>query len=125
MPLPHLMTCAARRATTLRLFRETGSGNTASASTRSGGSASSGAMARHMLSKFATTTESTEKRNAMAKVNLPHPGEILQEEFLEPLGVSAYACAKRLGVPLTRITAILAGTRGVTADTALRLGRVF
>lgn len=54
-----------------------------------------------------------------------HPGEILREEFLKPLGISAYALAKRMRVPQTRLTAILAGRRGVTADTALRLGAVF
>jgi len=54
-----------------------------------------------------------------------HPGEILSEEFLEPLGMSAYALAKALRVPLNRITAILAGERAISADTALRLARFF
>jgi addiction module HigA family antidote len=54
-----------------------------------------------------------------------HPGEVLREEFLGPLGMSAYALAKALRVPLTRITAILAGDRAVSADTALRLARFF
>jgi antitoxin HigA-1 len=54
-----------------------------------------------------------------------HPGEVLREEFLAPLGISAYALAKALRVPLTRITAILAGERAVSADTALRLARFF
>jgi addiction module HigA family antidote len=54
-----------------------------------------------------------------------HPGEVLREEFLRPLGMSAYALAKALRVPLNRITAILAGERGVSADTALRLARFF
>ena len=53
-----------------------------------------------------------------------HPGEILGEE-LEELGLSANALAKALGVPTNRITAILKGQRGVTADTALRLARYF
>ena len=53
-----------------------------------------------------------------------HPGEILREE-LEELGLSANALAKALGVPTNRITAILRGQRGVTADTALRLARYF
>lgn len=56
---------------------------------------------------------------------LMHPGEILREEFLEPLGISAYKLAKDINVPLTRITAILDGKRGITADTALRLARYF
>jgi antitoxin HigA-1 len=54
-----------------------------------------------------------------------HPGEVLREEFLAPLGMSAYALAKALHVPVNRITAILAGERAVSADTALRLARFF
>ena len=54
-----------------------------------------------------------------------HPGDILREEYLEPLGITAYRLAKGLGVPQTRIAGILAGRRAVTADTALRLGRFF
>jgi antitoxin HigA-1 len=54
-----------------------------------------------------------------------HPGEVLREDFLGPLGMSAYALAKALRVPLNRITAILAGERAVSADTALRLARFF
>ena len=54
-----------------------------------------------------------------------HPGEILLEEFLKPMDLSAYRLAKDIGVPLTRITAILAGERAITADTALRLARYF
>ena len=53
-----------------------------------------------------------------------HPGEILAEE-LDELGLSANALAKALDVPTNRITAILKGQRGVTADTALRLARYF
>lgn len=53
-----------------------------------------------------------------------HPGEILREE-MEGLELSANALASRLGVPPNRISAIVRGTRGITADTALRLGRFF
>lgn len=53
-----------------------------------------------------------------------HPGEVLAEE-LQELGLSANALAKALGVPTNRITAILKGQRGITADTALRLSRYF
>lgn len=53
------------------------------------------------------------------------PGEILRREFMEPLGLSASALAKALKVPTNRITAILHGSRSITADTALRLGRYF
>ena len=54
-----------------------------------------------------------------------HPGEILREEFLAPLGMSANALSRELRVPPNRITAIVNGTRSVTADTALRLARYF
>lgn len=59
------------------------------------------------------------------KLAFPHPGALLREEFLEPAGLSAYRLAKDIGVPLTRVTAILAQKRAVTADTGLRLDRYF
>jgi addiction module HigA family antidote len=54
-----------------------------------------------------------------------HPGEILQLEFLEPLGLSQYRLAKELKVPARRINEIVLGKRSVSANTALRLGRFF
>jgi addiction module HigA family antidote len=54
-----------------------------------------------------------------------HPGEVLAEEFLKPLGLSVNAVAMASRVPATRIGAIVKGERGVTADTALRLARFF
>jgi addiction module HigA family antidote len=54
-----------------------------------------------------------------------HPGEILVEGFLKPRGISLNQLARDLGVPPTRIQGIVHGTRSVTADTALRLGRYF
>jgi addiction module HigA family antidote len=54
-----------------------------------------------------------------------HPGEVLSEEFLKPLGMSVNALAMALRVPATRIGAIAKGERSVTADTALRLARFF
>jgi antitoxin HigA-1 len=54
-----------------------------------------------------------------------HPGEVLSEEFLRPLGMSVNALALELRVPATRIGAIVKGERSVTADTALRLARFF
>ena len=54
-----------------------------------------------------------------------HPGEVLVEEFLKPLGLTQYELAKRLHVPLTRVAEISRGRRAVTADTALRLARFF
>jgi len=54
-----------------------------------------------------------------------HPGEVLAEEFLRPLGLSAHALALGLRVPATRIGAIVKGERSMSADTALRLARFF
>jgi addiction module HigA family antidote len=54
-----------------------------------------------------------------------HPGEVLREEFLIPLGISQYRLAKAIGVSEARISAICAGKRAITADTALRLSRFF
>jgi antitoxin HigA-1 len=54
-----------------------------------------------------------------------HPGEILREEFLKPLGYSAYELAKRLHVPAPRVNDIVLERRGITADTAVRLARFF
>ena len=54
-----------------------------------------------------------------------HPGEVLAEEFLKPLGLSVNALAMALRVPATRMGAVIKGERAVTADTALRLARFF
>jgi antitoxin HigA-1 len=54
-----------------------------------------------------------------------HPGEVLVEEFLKPLGVTQYPLAKSIQVPLTRVAEIARRRRGITADTALRLARYF
>jgi addiction module HigA family antidote len=54
-----------------------------------------------------------------------HPGEILQEEFMEPLGLTAYRLAKELHISAPRVSDLIKGKRGITADTALRLSRYF
>ncbi len=54
-----------------------------------------------------------------------HPGEILLEDFLEPMGISQYRLAKSISVPARRINEIVHGKRAITADTALRLGAFF
>jgi len=59
------------------------------------------------------------------KLNPIHPGEILMEEFLKPIGISQYRLAKDISVPPRRINEIVHGKRSVTADTALRFGRFF
>jgi addiction module HigA family antidote len=63
----------------------------------------------------------------MKSKKLPHihPGEILREEFLEPMEISQYRLAKDISVPPRRINEIVHGKRSITADTALRLGRFF
>lgn len=61
----------------------------------------------------------------MRKVPYPHPGEILLEEFLKPMGITQYRLAKEIGVPQRRVGEIVAGARGITADTGLRLARFF
>lgn len=59
----------------------------------------------------------------MRKVPYPHPGGILMEECLKPMGITQYRLAKEIGVPQRRIGEIVAGARAVTADTGLRLSR--
>lgn len=54
-----------------------------------------------------------------------HPGEILEEDFLKPLGMTKYRLSKSINVPADRIGKIIAHERAITADTALRLGRLF
>lgn len=61
----------------------------------------------------------------MAKLSNIHPGEILIEEFLIPLNISAYKLSKDIGIPQTRISEIVKGNRRITADTALRLSKYF
>ncbi len=63
----------------------------------------------------------------MSDQKLPpiHPGEILLEEFLKPMGISQYRLAKDISVPARRINEIVHGTRAISADTALRLSRFF
>lgn len=61
----------------------------------------------------------------LREVPLTHPGVILLEDWLKPLGLSQYALAKAIGVPPRRINEIVKGLRGITVDTALRLGAYF
>jgi len=61
----------------------------------------------------------------MNKLEPVTPGELLLEEFLKPMGLSRYRLAKEIGVPVQRISEIVAGKRAITADTDLRLCRFF
>jgi antitoxin HigA-1 len=83
----------------------------------SGVSASAGAKEAHMTSRSSTITEEI--------LHNPHAGEILKEEFLDPLGLSQNALARAIGVPPRRINEIVLGKRAITADTDLRLARYF
>jgi len=73
------------------------------------------------MSRSSTTIKGVPTPNRVTT----HPGEVLSEEFLKPLGMSVNALAMALRVPATRIGAIIKGERSVTADTALRLARFF
>ena len=61
----------------------------------------------------------------MKKLKNIHPGDVLREEFLNPLGISAYRLSMDIVIPQTRISEILRGNRSITADTALRLSKYF
>ena len=61
----------------------------------------------------------------MRKAPYPHPGEILLEEFLKPMGITQYRLAKEIGVAQRRIGELVAGARAITGDTGLRLSRCF
>ncbi len=61
----------------------------------------------------------------MTRLKNIHPGEVLMEEFLKPMKISAYRLSKDLGIPQTRTSMIIKGNRKITADTALRLSKYF
>ena len=61
----------------------------------------------------------------MSVIKPTHPGEILREEFLKPMGITPYRLAKDIGVPVSRITAIIKEARGISPETALLLSRYF
>ena len=64
-------------------------------------------------------------RKKTSRIPFPHPGETIREDYLKPLGMSVNKLALELRVPATRMTEIVNGRRGITADTALRLARYF
>jgi addiction module HigA family antidote len=61
----------------------------------------------------------------MFKLKNIHPGEILQEEFLIPMNISAYRLSKDIGIPQTRVSEIIKGNRRISADTSIRLSNYF
>ena len=111
-------------ATDWRLLWATERASIASGSTANGEYASAGKMTDRMTWRSWTTTDEELGMSISNGMRPVHPREILAEE-LEELGLSANALAKALDVPTNRITAILKGQRGITADTALRLARYF
>ncbi len=78
-----------------------------------------------MKSKSRTTTEVKMGSAAGSRILPIHPGEMLREEFLAPMGLTPHALAMALQVPATRIAEIVKERRGISGDTALRLGRFF
>jgi addiction module HigA family antidote len=74
-----------------------------------------------MASKSSITT----RKRPQADFPPTHPGDVLREDFLKPLGLSQYKLAKALGIPQVRVGNIVNGKRAVTPDTALRLARFF
>jgi len=59
------------------------------------------------------------------RIHLIHPGEVLSKDFLEPMGITAYRLARDIRIDQTRVSEILRGKRGISVDTALRLGKYF
>jgi antitoxin HigA-1 len=140
---------AAKQLDDLRLRRAIGSkrctaigaGNAASALTINGGYASNGAKVRHGTSRSRTITEdeamSIKREDLDAgridfsdvstgkRLPLIHPGEILRDDFLQPMKISVYTLAQAIKVPRSRINDVVLGRRGITADTAFRLARYF
>src|SRR5216684_9097547 len=96
----------------------------ASASMTSGGFASSGAAPTRREWKLSITIEDdmTKRKDRLDAV---HPGDVLREDFMKPLDLSAYAVAKAIGATPIAISQICRGKRGVSAEMALKLGRLF
>ena len=77
------------------------------------------------VAKRATTSRPAARKTSSRRLGSITPGESLWEEFMNPIGISAYRLAKEIAVPAQRIGEIIKGKRGVTADTDLRLCRFF
>lgn len=113
------MTFAFRLPTVWRHSRGIARVSTASASMTNGASASTGPAA--MLSTWRSSITTDANESTMNTLPNVHPGEVLLEEFLTPMGISQNALARAAGVPPRRINEIVLGKRGVTADMAVRL----
>ena len=115
------MIYASLRKTGLRSFLVIVKDSGVFGSTTNGESVSSGMKERHRVLRYVIITEVMD----MAQLANVHPGEVLKEEFLVPMGISQYRLAKEIGVTESRISAICQGKRAVGADTAARLARFF
>ena len=102
----------------------TGDSNTASGSTSNFGSVSDGRKGMRTKSKSQTITSRGVARRLPRNRPPTHPGEMLFEEFVKPLGLTQTELARRLGVSYPRLNEVVKGRRSVTPDTALRLARV-
>ncbi len=117
------MPCVSHPVTDWKLLKETEKASTAFALTINGAYVLDGRPEMLIILRLLIII----RRFIMKKKKLPpiHPGEILMEEFLKPMGISQYRLAKDISVPPRRINEIVHEKRGVSADTALRLGRFF
>lgn len=116
------MICISLHQTGWKSWLENVRVNTASESTINGVSASHGKMGMPSMLKSWTIIRCNMTNRKLAPI---HPGEILLEEFLDPMGISQYRLAKSISVPPRRINEIVHGQRAISADTALRLSRFF
>jgi addiction module HigA family antidote len=91
----------------------------------SGAYAFAGTMATRMMSRSSIITEKVMNRTVPLGAAIVSPGEILAEEFLEPMHLSHRELARRMGVSSMRVNEIIRGKRAITADSALRLAKVF
>src|SRR5271169_2017723 len=114
------MTCAFRRATGSSLFGVTRPGGTASASMKGFESRSASRADMHGRYAVRTTTEPAVDVRRMKRIPT-HPGEMLFEEFLKPLGMSQADAARKMRISSNRLNELIRKKRGVTAETALRL----
>jgi addiction module HigA family antidote len=115
--------CRSRPETGFMPYRATGRDNTAISLTINGGSALNGKT--EMLITLKSRITILNKELAMRKMGNIHPGEILLEEFLKPMGVTAYRLSKETKIDQTRSSEIIRGKRGISVDTALRFAKFF
>jgi addiction module HigA family antidote len=118
-----LSICRCHPETGFMPYRAAGRGNIAFPSMINGGSVLNGRT--EMLITWKSRTTILNKERAMHKIGNIHPGEILLEEFLKPMGVTAYRLYKETKIDQTRISEIIRGKRSISVDTALRFAKFF